>query len=332
MRRLVILFGVTVLFWAGCAPKVELHTLRPAQAQEIGTIRRIAVLPMEEDWVGLREKIEARAVNVRVEGEPWYTVVGRRDIQRILAELRFQHSGLTDETTIREVGRIVGADALVTGRILAADVQDTRFRRKRYECLDKKCKERRLYYVYCTKRRAHLSAQVRIVETEQGRVLFAKNYRSDDEREQCSDRSDAFPGRETMLDNLTDEVADDFIRDVAPHYVTFEVELMDEPDIDYNTDQKRRLEEALECFDHGRYERAARRLAELLRSTDERSVTAAYDLGVAKEALGDLEAARALYRLADRLTPTPDERIDRALLRVEQALKARQEMKEHGAR
>ena len=331
MRRVFALFSL-LLFWTGCAPKVEVRSLRPAQMEESGTVRRVAVLPLRGDRVGLSEKIEARAVGVKVDGKPWYTVVGRRDLDRVLSELRLQHSGLAEASTVQEVGRIVGADALVTGRILTAEVEDTPFRKKRYKCLDKKCRETRTYYVACTDRTAHLSAQVRVVDTADGRVLFAKSYRAEKSGEHCSDRSGALPGRDAMLDALADEVADDFIRDVAPHYVTFEVELMDEPDIDYDAGQKRRLEQALEWFEHGRYERAARMLAELLRSTEERSVTAAYDLGVAKEALGDLEAARALYRLADRLTPEPDERIDRALTRVERALQARRAIEGHPSR
>ena len=58
----------------------------------------------------------------------------------------------------------------------------------------------------------------------------------------------------------------------------------------------------------------------ILYDTQGRSVAAAYNLGVLKEMRGDFQAARSLYRLADRHTPEPNELIDRAILRVEKEI------------
>ena len=44
-------------------------------------------------------------------------VVERRLLDRVLGELKFQQSGLVDEKTIKKIGKILGADYIVTGTL-----------------------------------------------------------------------------------------------------------------------------------------------------------------------------------------------------------------------
>lgn len=46
-----------------------------------------------------------------------FTLVDRRDLQAVSQELKLQHSGLTDEETVQEIGRLLNAEVLITGQL-----------------------------------------------------------------------------------------------------------------------------------------------------------------------------------------------------------------------
>ena len=312
-----------LLLLGGCSKTVTVTSLRPAAVKEADRARRLAVYPLQNDTVGLTGKIEADASAVRVEGEPWFEVLSRADSAQIFEELRLQASGLTRESGAIEAGGLLGAAAIVTGRVTAAEVADSRYSVRRYECLDKTCEKVRRYRVPCTRRTATLAAQIKVVDVEKGDILYSESYRRTRSWDHCRDRSGGLPAGSEALQELADTIAADFVARLTPGYDRFTVELMEDPDIDYTDRQERLLADALAYLDHGRYDRAKRLLGELVRSTRERSVTAAYDLGVLEEMTGNPEAARSLYRLADSLVEAPDERIDDAVLRIEKVLHRR---------
>ena len=102
--------------------------------------------------------------------------------------------------------------------------------------------------------------------------------------------------------------------------IAFNVQLLDDPEIDYSDDQELQLERAIEYIKLQRYNRADELLSELLTSTEDRCYVAAYDLGVVKEIKGENSKALQLYQLADRLSSEPDKLILRAITRVEKAI------------
>ena len=315
-RRCWIYLSIFTALWlSGCSTKVTVKALEPAPVYD-PKIRSVAFYPIDRDTVGLREKLQAAASAVRVEGKPWFRIVDRHDLDKILHEIKTQESPLSSGKIVAEAGRLAGASAIVTGRVLAAAVKDTPFYEKRSECLDKKCKQIRQYRVYCTKRRGTLSAELRIVDAGSGEVIHSETIRKSDTVRHCMDDDNALPSRAAMLDSLADRVADTFIARFTPSYTYREVELMDKPVIDLSDEDEARFKKALAYIEHGRYDRAMALLGEILRDTKGRSVAAAYNLGVLKEMQGDYQAARSLYRLADRHSPEPDEMIDRAIVRV----------------
>jgi Flp pilus assembly protein TadD len=105
----------------------------------------------------------------------------------------------------------------------------------------------------------------------------------------------------------------------------YDVELLDDPDIDYTDLQEDLLEHALEYLDHRRYAKAEELLSKLLDSTSDTCFVAAYNLGVIKELTGDLTHARELYILADTLTKEPNEVLDSALARVRSSIYSREQ-------
>ncbi|WP_456451531.1 CsgG/HfaB family protein, partial [Hydrogenimonas sp.] len=280
------LLALAALTLAGCTRTVTVTALRPAAVEEAGKTRQLAVYTLKNDTVGLTEKIEADASAVRVEGEPWFQVTSRSDMARLFEEMRLQESGLAQESRALKAGELLGATAIVTGAVTTAEVGDDHYTAERYECLDKKCKQMRKYRIACTRRTATLAAQVKVVDVERGTVLYGDTFKRTRSWNHCRDRSGGLPTRGEALEGLADAVASDFVARLTPGYERFSVELMDDPDIEYTDHEERLLENALAYVDHGRFDRAKALLGELLRRTGERSVTAAYDLGVLEEATG----------------------------------------------
>lgn len=82
-------------------------------------IRKIAVLPFSyvdsnpsADGAVISEKLITRIAN---EGE--LQIVERSLLAKVLEELRLQHSGIVDETSIKGLGKILGVEAVVAGTL-----------------------------------------------------------------------------------------------------------------------------------------------------------------------------------------------------------------------
>ncbi|MEA3373227.1 MAG: CsgG/HfaB family protein [Campylobacterota bacterium] len=320
MRIPLLLTLGTMLLFTGCSQKVKVHALQPAKVDRAAQTKTIAVSPFQRDRVGLSGKIESELASKRLDGKTYFTMISRNDIDKILQEQRLQNSGLLDESTSVEVGNLLGAQALISGTISNAASSDTHYREKRYKCLDKKCKEIQEYTVGCTKRVITLAAQIKMVDIAKGDIIYSDTFKKSREWNHCSDDSKSLPSKTQGLEYLASGIAAIFAQQLTPSYVTFNVILLEEPDIDYSDLQESLLENALLYIERQRYDKAEKLLSRLLDETLERSYVAAYNLGVVKEINGELNEAHQLYGLADSLTIEPVEEIDTAMLRIKNSI------------
>ena len=149
---LILQVILVALFVSGCSQKVTIKALEPAEVDRAAKTKNIAVVKFKNDYVGLSNKIETNLLRFKIENKPYFTMVSRGDINKILREQRFQNSGLVDLSTAVEMGNIIGAEALISGRLGDETSYDTHFYERRSRCADKKCKERYYYKVRCKKR------------------------------------------------------------------------------------------------------------------------------------------------------------------------------------
>ncbi len=303
-----------------CGRSVSIQMLEPAKVTQAGQIRQIAVMPLKQDRIGLTERLEAALAQSRVEGERYFTLVDRRDRDQVLAEQRFQHSGLMEPDELVALGELIGASGLISGRINQADSNDERYYEERIRCRDEKCQHTYLARVWCTARQMHLSASLRVTDVAKAEILHAQTYQTSRKWQHCRDSASTLPTRGQGLQQLADELAEQFVRDLTPHYRQQSVELLDDPAMDYTREQSAQLDSALAFMEAGRFDRAQSLLTQLLQSTGQRSYVAAYNLGVAHEAQGDLTAAQALYEMADARLAEPVEAVNAALIRIDQAI------------
>ena len=321
----IILFFTLLFFITGCSQKVTIRALEPAEVDRIAATKKISIAPFQNDRVGLSTKIEANLAKHRLDNKKYFTIVSRNDLQKIIKEQKIQNSGLIDQSTAVEVGALIGAEAIVSGNVGRVTSTDTRFYEERRRCVDKKCKETIIYRVGCTKRAVGLSAEIRIIDIVHGDIIYGDTMERAKVYKHCSDDSRALPSKEMAAQSLASSIANSFTYKLLPHYRSFNVVLLEEPDLDYTDDQEKLLEVSLKYIEQARYDKAQKFLFLLIDSTAQQSYVPFYNLGVIKEAEGNYEEAEEYYKVADDLMVDPVDEISEAYIRIKKLIIKREQ-------
>lgn len=334
MKKIVIAFMSLLLLFlmSGCAQKVQVKALEPAEIDRVAYTKKIAVSNFKNDRVGLASKIEANLASFKIDRKNYFTMISRNDFDKIIKEQKIQNSGLITQGTAVTVGNLVGAQAIISGNVGSPTSQDSHYYEPRARCADKKCSELVYYKVKCVKRVVGLSAEVKIVDVEKGDIIFADTLNRSATYSHCSDDSHPLPSQGMAAQYLSTGMANAFTYRLTPHYKEFGVSLLDEPDLDYTDEQEKLLEVSLTYIEQNRYDKAEQFLTELIDSTASKSYVAFYNLGVVKEAQGNYQEAKEYYGYADELMVEPVEEINNAVVRINKLIDKRQKTREQLAR
>lgn len=309
---------------SGCATTTDIRALQPAEVSEAASLKTIGVATFEQKGrvgVSLDSKIEAELANYQLEeGENYYRVVDRANLEKIIKEQKLQLSGLVDRKQASKIGKLSGAQALVVGNVSSAAVEDRRYRedRVKYVNCDKKGKNctRREYTVSCIARTATVGAQVKLTDIERGDFITANNYNQNKTWKSCEDSSASMPSSAQGLEILADEIASTFVYRLVPHYVTFKVTLYKKSELKLEKELANKFESGVDFIKVGRMDRAEEILADLMDATQGKSYAVIYNYAVIMESQGKYEDAKNLYEQADRLTLSPEKNINVALGRI----------------
>ncbi len=313
----ILMLLLILIINSGCSQKVKIRSLEPAEIGRASTAKKVTVMEFKNDRIGLSDKIEAKLSNKKIDSKSYFTMINRKDFNKIIEEQKIQNSGLVDVSTVVEVGNLIGAEAIISGNVGRATSNDTHFLEPRIACADKKCKTFRTYNVRCTKRVVGLSAEIRMVDVTKGDIIYADTMRRTSEYKHCVDDSRAFPSTEIAAQKLADTIAENFTSKLTPHYRFFEVVLLEKPDIDYNKQDEKLLDVSLEYIKQNRFDKAERFLIDLVDATQQKSYVPFYNLGVIKEAQGAYSEAQKYYKMADDLVVEPVEEINGAYVRIQ---------------
>ena len=322
--KTIALLSMTALMTA-CSTSTKIQYLEPSEISHAANLKQIAVNDFKHDTVGLSGTIESKLNQTTLNNKPYFTVLNRKNIQQLLNEQKFQHSGLTQEQKSVQLGELIGAQAFVTGEVTSQTYQDKWFKKERSECIDKKCKEMRHYYVRCMNRTISLSANIQMIEVESSKIIYSDNLSRSDSWERCPDRSYQFPSTSATWQSYAGSIASEFVNKISPRYVYKNITLIDEADIQYSDLQKTMLENGIDFIEAGRLDKAEALFSQLVFDTQSLSYAASYNLGVVKEAQGEYEEAKRLYLLSDQLQKQPVEAINKALIRIDQAISKHQQ-------
>lgn len=331
---------LSFLILSGCATKVRVNMLQPAQYHEASLTKSVAVLPFSGPGGSeFSAELESVLSGVGIDDKQYFTLVDRASVDKVISEMKFSQSGLVNEKTAVKLGRMVGAQGIYTGVVNRNNYDDSSYTEKRSTCTryeqkrDDKgntyrgaCLQWRNYQVRCTKRVAHFAVTPKLIDVTTGRVLYARNLSSMTDSTACEDQN-PIQSEMVLLEKAKEQVKKEFRRDIAPYYITREISLKDATDGINSPEAKDKLKRGMEYADKGRMDSACELWGEA-RNLASGSYALLYNLGVCAESRGDLEAALSLYKQSDKILGKPDDDISLALSRASEAIKNSSKLKQ----
>ena len=342
------LLGVIVgVLATGCAQKVRIKALNPAEVGAMASKKKVAVSKFKNDRVGLSGKIEAQIAKQKLDKKRYFTVLSRKDMNKVMAEQKLQSSELMDEATTAKVGKLIGAQAIINGEVTSANAESDSYMEDREKCLKYSktgCVKYRYYKVKCNTTQADVSANIAIINVENAAVIYGDTINKTYSADSCKMSSDSVLGvglsllgvnttpkqilsKSQALSKLAGDIASEFVYKLTPNYIYFNVVLLDKIEIDATSEQEKKFESALAYIKAARYDKAKKILEDLMNQLDGKSYVVAYVYGVVDEATGNFEKAKELYTIADDLALEPVGEINLAMTRIDALIEKRDEAK-----
>lgn len=325
-------FFLGLIILNGCSNKtVFIETKYPAQNDILLKKKKIAILPFKGDTIGFKDKLETELNNIYCGNKPCFIIVSREKLQNILNELKLQASDLSAEKR-SEFGKIIGANVFITGNVKNIVNTNVYFKPIQYCAVYSKgkCKYYATKYKTCYVNRVKLNVNIKAIDVKTSRVLdscfFNKSLASDS----CNDYR--YYTTDQLENNLINQALNDYIDRIAPHYVSFQTELIDDVDsVDLTSKQEKMFENALKYIEEGRTRLAEQLLKKLNLELNSQSFEILYDIGIVEEMLGNYEEAYAAYKMANNLIVKknlePNELLNSAILRIKEILNNQKKLK-----
>jgi tetratricopeptide (TPR) repeat protein len=325
---------------SGCATKIKVNMLQPAQYHEASLIKTVAVMPFHgPEGRAFAAELEGVLASIGIDDKRYFTLVDRASIDKTISEMQLSQSGMVDQKTAVRLGKLIGAQGIYTGIVTRNNYDDSSYREERQTCnryekkFDKKgreyqgaCLSWHRYTVNCMKRVANFAVSPKLVEVATGRILYSRDLSAVADSSGCEDTRQVL-SELVLLEKVRETVKNEFRRDIAPYYVSLEIKLMDSTDGIESSAAKDKLKSGIEYADKGRMDSACELWGEA-RILAPNSYVLLYNLGVCAESRGDLGAALSLYKQADKMLGKPEEDITLALNRVEGAIRNSAKLKE----
>lgn len=345
IKRMKLAAGVflgllMMALFTGCATQIRMNMLLPAEYHEASLTRTVAVLPFSgPDGAATSAEFEAVLGGINIDNKQYFTLVDRSSIDKTISELKLAQSGLVDAGTAAKIGGLVGAQGIYAGVVTQAAWNDGPYKETRQDCVQREikrddkgrtyegsCIRWRSHQVSCTKRVAGFACSAKLIEVRTSRILYAQNLSGTADASGCEDGK-PLPGGPELLQKAKEIAKTEFRKNVAPHYVTKEVSLMDDTAGITSGDAKDKLKRGIEYAGKGRMDQACELWGES-RILSPSAPSVLYDLGVCAESRGDFDAALKLYREADKQLGKPDDRITLALNRMNDAITNRTKLQQ----
>ena len=321
------------LSFIGCAAtKIKTTMLCPGKAHEASKLRRIAVLPFAGSRGNqISTEVEALLVNIRVGSAPYFEVIERASLEKILKEQVLHLTGAVDEKTAVAVGKLVGAEGIISGTVTTNVAEDKHFSQKRSKCEardeKRKCIKRREYTVRCTTRDAYFSFTPKVINVATGRIVASEFLSGHSRDSVCQDSGRPLRGRAQMLGDAKRHAIKKFREFIAPYSVIVEITLLEKDDTKPPPQAKEKVASGIKWAKQGRLERACEFWQEAYKLHPQ-GYAIHYLLGVCTETQGKLKQALEYYEKADRMTGSPVKEINEALGRVRVNLEKRKRLEE----
>ncbi len=295
--RRSLLFGI-LLFTMACGTKtVMMKVMRPAEIN-LKQYSKIAL----GDFVGPRGKVTRHALDIRdaftekLIASKRFDVVDRQTLGKIIQEQKLSISGLIDEQSAPQIGKLLGASALIFGRITADEYKEELEHGKPYK--DKKGKT---HQSHTRKGTYRLNVFVKIVDVQTGKIIFSRELKSQEQKSKyATDKTPPKIDKSTLYRKCISNLATQFRRLIAPYQIEVKAQFL----VDDKIPETNR---AVNLFKAGEWESGLKLLRQALKKPhlkDKLRAKLYYDLGLAQMYLGRHDRAIGNLRHALELMPS----------------------------
>lgn len=320
---------ILTLFLSACSQKITIEAIKAGQVSD-RSIKNIAVSPFSNDNVGQAEQIDSQLSNVQINNNKYFNVIDRKNLKKILDEKKLNDSGLVDLVSNSVNTGLKEIETLVTGTVITSNMSTTYFTEIRTDftrCVryiktkDGKtvCDRFRTYDVSCKANTYNVQTKIKLTKIADASTIFSKTYGASDKISHCEDEYNIIPSKREVNTKLAGTIAKNLVLDIAPSYRYFEVEVLDDLDIDLTKSQEKKFENALKMMELKRNQKANELLKELNIQTSQRSYIILYNYGLSLEALGNPKEALEIYKKAEDISLSTEgvvKEISHALIRT----------------
>ena len=325
-----IIMILAALALTSCAsPRVQMDVLIPAESVEASQERQIAVLPFINEKTQKEMEFsafESMLTSIRVDGQAYFKVITRSQLDKIISELELGQSGLIDEKQAAQVGKMAGVSAVYVGAITNDGTPVTNDSlSQREDCRNvpagknKTRRECKQVPQYCKEAVSSFSFIPKLIKVETAQILFSEEFKGRRSDKKCIDKTNLQTMRidEASLISASREEAISKMRvKIAPYKMTVNIPLMDDEEGIGSKQNVKKLESALEFFKAKRSDRACSILEDLVKK-EKNSPSILYNMGVCQEVKGDYDGALDYYKKADKQTSKPEDAIGQGIKRIE---------------
>lgn len=321
-NSLLILF--IVLFFTACASKITVKSLHSSKFSN-PNIKQLSVLNFKNDSVGQASSIESLLSNLKIENKPYFTLVQRENLDLILNEKKLNDSALIEIDDLSNLRGLTEVKTFLFGEVLNSTLYQKVYYKTEtnyQQCLEynknKQCIRFPLQYTRCQTNDYSVQTQIKLVEIVTSDIIFSQTYTQSDSITYCNMNSNYFPSKQEHNAYLAQLIAQDILKDIAPHYVTFRVTLLEDLDIDASNEIEQQFENSLTLLSQGRFEKAKELLENLNTQIKGQSYAILYNLALCYEALNEIQQANHLYQQAENVSLKKEivEEISQAIVRT----------------
>jgi len=310
MKKLLIVPFLLMLVSCAGAPVVTFQTIKPPEIN-IGNVSKIAVAEFEgPDGSG---ELAAYKLTEYLVQTNRFTVLEREKIDKILQEQGLSMTGVIDQNSAVEIGKLLGVDALIFGNVTAYKCEDEEGTRKvkkkvgtgKYKRVKRKniftgkeywAEEEIMKTVLVDEhykiRKGVVSVNFKVVDVKTGKLLAVKSLTVNKEYKSVEGRGN-IPAREEVLNSLLSQVMEKFAGMIAPIKITVTRKL--EKGSEY-------VNKGVDFAVNGLWDMAIKSWKEGLK-VEPTNPAIYYNLGVAYEKMGDFISAGEMYKKAVELNP-----------------------------
>lgn len=246
---------------------------------------------LKSGFMGMGKKVEG-VTYIKGFKTDMYTVVERSQIEQVLKEQRMGLSGIIDENTAAQVGKLLGLDVILIGDV-EYDVKNE-YPSSNYVGFDGKSKT-----TYCHIRSVTVQASLKIISVETAIIIGTETSRVSSQDKKCDEEKSSIATEEQLLNSCLKKSARTFVDYFTPGFqlMRYDLERIKLKEL------KKQADEASNFIENGNIDRALP-LFYAIYEADSYNPKAAYNLAALYEMVGSFDEALEYYTIASNLEPS----------------------------